>query len=72
MNTTLQLFPGERLTMGHDRDAAENTWKLEAVFRWGIFRIFPAGSGNFPESFLRDPVAGAINLDYCVPSLNQY
>ncbi len=26
------------------------------------FRCFPAGSGDFPESFLRDPVAGIVDL----------
>jgi hypothetical protein len=39
---------GERRTAGNSRDATENSRKLEAVFRSGIFRIFSGGFQQLP------------------------
>jgi hypothetical protein len=42
-------YPGERSRTGNGRDATENTRKLEAVFRSGIFRIVFGGFRQNPS-----------------------
>jgi hypothetical protein len=70
--------PGERRTAGNGRDATENTRKLEAVFRSGIFRIFSVDSKNSwlsgrirPEIIRKNP--GNSRREYCfhVPDISR-